>query len=106
MRLACRSRWRGALKARGRVAAGRPAPTTLRLTGGRGAYEHPRRTPGSVEAARQTSRACPPQGGDAGHARQVQGPALRRSEEHTSELLSLMRISYAVFCLKKNIQSK
>src|SRR3546814_9485763 len=28
------------------------------------------------------------------------GPA-RRSEEHTSELQSLMRISYAVFCLKK-----
>src|SRR3546814_3336361 len=27
--------------------------------------------------------------------------ALRRSEEHTSELQSLMRISYAVFCLKK-----
>src|SRR3546814_8119007 len=32
----------------------------------------------------------------------------RRSEEHTSELQSLMRISYAVFCLKKKkkIQSK
>src|SRR3546814_7229164 len=28
--------------------------------------------------------------------------ALLRSEEHTSELQSLMRISYAVFCLKKN----
>src|SRR3546814_6304244 len=28
-------------------------------------------------------------------------PHLRRSEEHTSELQSLMRISYAVFCLKK-----
>src|SRR3546814_4560194 len=27
--------------------------------------------------------------------------ALNRSEEHTSELQSLMRISYAVFCLKK-----
>src|SRR3546814_3577245 len=27
--------------------------------------------------------------------------APRRSEEHTSELQSLMRISYAVFCLKK-----
>src|SRR3546814_3839912 len=27
---------------------------------------------------------------------------LRRSEEHTSELQSLMRISYAVYCLKKN----
>src|SRR3546814_1505368 len=29
--------------------------------------------------------------------------ALARSEEHTSELQSLMRISYAVFCLKKKI---
>src|SRR3546814_7930768 len=27
---------------------------------------------------------------------------IHRSEEHTSELQSLMRISYAVFCLKKN----
>src|SRR3546814_2923166 len=31
----------------------------------------------------------------------VSGRRLRRSEEHTSELQSLMRISYAVFCLKK-----
>src|SRR3546814_11577442 len=30
-----------------------------------------------------------------------QEPGSRRSEEHTSELQSLMRISYAVFCLKK-----
>src|SRR3546814_8182743 len=30
--------------------------------------------------------------------------AAQRSEEHTSELQSLMRISYAVFCLKKKIQ--
>src|SRR3546814_5542328 len=29
-----------------------------------------------------------------------------RSEEHTSELQSLMRISYAVFCLKKNKRLK
>src|SRR3546814_5854406 len=29
-----------------------------------------------------------------------------RSEEHTSELQSLMRISYAVFCLKKKKQAK
>src|SRR3546814_8527112 len=29
------------------------------------------------------------------------GPKPARSEEHTSELQSLMRISYAVFCLKK-----
>src|SRR3546814_5540741 len=30
----------------------------------------------------------------------------RRSEEHTSELQSLMRISYAVFCLKKKTQTR
>src|SRR3546814_3990988 len=29
----------------------------------------------------------------------------KRSEEHTSELQSLMRISYAVFCLKKTIKT-
>src|SRR3546814_4004986 len=29
------------------------------------------------------------------------GPTIVRSEEHTSELQSLMRTSYAVFCLKK-----
>src|SRR3546814_3908555 len=31
---------------------------------------------------------------------------LQRPEEHTSELQSLMRISYAVFCLKKKKQQK
>src|SRR3546814_3899373 len=31
---------------------------------------------------------------------------MARSEEHTSELQSLMRISYAVFCLKKKTQKK
>src|SRR3546814_3222072 len=36
--------------------------------------------------------------GEAAMSRQA---ASRRSEEHTSELQSLMRISYAVFCLKK-----
>src|SRR3546814_1798531 len=33
--------------------------------------------------------------------RAVPGRLTARSEEHTSELQSLMRISYAVFCLKK-----
>src|SRR3546814_3044256 len=32
---------------------------------------------------------------------EVEDPVGGRSEEHTSELQSLMRISYAVFCLKK-----
>src|SRR3546814_1244807 len=34
-------------------------------------------------------------------ARKIQRFLSQRSEEHTSELQSLMRISYAVFCLKK-----
>src|SRR3546814_5774919 len=42
--------------------------------------------------ARPFSSSCAP----------TRGPA--RSEEHTSELQSLMRISYAVFCLKKKTQ--
>src|SRR3546814_8710302 len=41
--------------------------------------------------------------------RRISGPdrdGSRRSEEHTSELQSLMRISYAVFCLKKKKKQK
>src|SRR3546814_1338544 len=38
--------------------------------------------------------------GEAGHEIDLV-PGIARSEEHTSELQSLMRISYAVFCLKK-----
>src|SRR3546814_4862652 len=44
--------------------------------------------------------------GSSGAAKKSAGPfggmaGMARSEEHTSELQSLMRISYAVFCLKK-----
>src|SRR3546814_2719782 len=43
-----------------------------------------------------------PRAGARGAGRTRPGPAAEaRSEEHTSELQSLMRISYAVFCLKK-----
>src|SRR3546814_3004988 len=57
-------------------------------------FRSPRRSPRAWNAdsnatPRQSARA-PPRSGVAG-----------RSEEHTSELQSLMRISYAVFCLKK-----
>src|SRR3546814_2665060 len=38
---------------------------------------------------------------DAGFWGRLDARAAKRSEEHTSELQSLMRISYAVFCLKK-----
>src|SRR3546814_711497 len=47
---------------------------------------------------------------DQGHAFAIvgytrEGFVIQRSEEHTSELQSLMRISYAVFCLKKKKQT-
>src|SRR3546814_9001527 len=41
---------------------------------------------------------------EAGWDFKVRGRLQYRSEEHTSELQSLMRISYAVFCLKKKIK--
>src|SRR3546814_5481064 len=43
-----------------------------------------------------------------GNLDRITADAIRRtrSEEHTSELQSLMRISYAVFCLKKKNQQK
>src|SRR3546814_3711869 len=72
---------------------------------------------GTSEAARgrqhETARAgAEPQRGERrGHCRvavdidrelcAIRAAAVERSEEHTSELQSLMRSSYAVFCLKK-----
>src|SRR3546814_1348501 len=51
-----------------------------------GEYSKRQSVPGFSSASRRARRAC---------------LTASRSEEHTSELQSLMRISYAVFCLKK-----
>src|SRR3546814_1272830 len=51
--------------------------------------------------ANSVSSALQANGGSGG-----QITVVSRSEEHTSELQSLMRISYAVFCLKKKIKTK
>src|SRR3546814_6376848 len=56
-----------------------------------GAGQQPLRCPAVPTAQRAASRSLE-------YGRAPQNP---RSEEHTSELQSLMRISYAVFCLKK-----
>src|SRR3546814_1121990 len=73
-----------------------------------------RRLPGkiAVPAGKRTDlslvpshlrRCCPPASG--GGPADARGLAEgNRSEEHTSELQSLMRLSYAVFCLKKKKQ--
>src|SRR3546814_10789923 len=69
---------------------------------------------------RPAHRPRPRARGQEGHARHLSGldrdvqerhrvrfrEARARSEEHTSELQSLMRISYAVFCLKKKKNTK
>src|SRR3546814_5754742 len=59
------------------------------------------RNPGHRECAARRSRASQPGAAAAAGWRSTAAPRPRRSEEHTSELQSLMRISYAVFFLKK-----
>src|SRR3546814_6049241 len=57
---------------------------------------------GNGVRAQDRPRAQPPRlGGMRDERAEIEGHVLARSEEHTSELQSLMRISYAVFCLKK-----
>src|SRR3546814_3287117 len=56
----------------------------------------PRRTPSQGNSIPHQ----PPRGEPTRQQREIFG-RIGRSEEHTSELQSLMRISYAVFCLKK-----
>src|SRR3546814_6793612 len=71
-----------------RLDRGLPRPHAQRIIGKRGII--------GVEHKRGAAIRVPDQIGMV-HARSL----LLRSEEHTSELQSLMRISYAVFCLKK-----
>src|SRR3546814_3136017 len=93
-----------------------PGPARLRLAAGRGPSLVVR--DGAVVEAPAIVRADDPVPVDARtrHRRPtggievsvVQDPEVgaARSEEHTSELQSLMRISYAVFCLKKKKKQK
>src|SRR3546814_4768625 len=87
-----------------RGAEGAPPTMTARRVRSRGSGRPAQRPLGrrvSAQGAPQAERGR--QGDLAGAAGQIE-PAVRkppRSEEHTSELQSLMRISYAVFCLKQ-----
>src|SRR3546814_3400295 len=62
--------------------------------GRRGVDRQDRQGEGGADAVRADQRL-------EAHALVLGGEAVERSEEHTSELQSLMRISYAVFCLQK-----
>src|SRR3546814_1332366 len=75
---------------------------------------HRRRSGSTARRRRQSGANASPRCPQGPSARQRRSPAAGRvparsrsdrSEEHTSELQSLMRISYAVFCFKKEILS-
>src|SRR3546814_5692082 len=92
-------KWKGSAKS---------SSSASRLSGGRGKGAA-RRT---VRRASRSSCALPLDRSSESPRKSPRGPMekeisaspSRRSEEHTSELQSLMRISYAVFCLKKKKQ--
>src|SRR3546814_4514690 len=63
---------------------------------------HPRHAPAPAAASERSPARFPEARRRKGRGRTAAG----RSEEHTSELQSLMRISYAVFCLKKKTHEK
>src|SRR3546814_5168008 len=71
----------------------RPAPGRTEVDASRQTADRAQRHPCRAVPRTQRCRTCPTR-------RQP------RSEEHTSELQSLMRISYAVFCLKKKQKKK
>src|SRR3546814_18583824 len=89
-----------------------PYPTLFRSPRARGCHRLSREGAGLVEAAGEVIAAVAPLAAELGDALRSSSacsmtcskpctPRRARSEEHTSELQSLMRISYAVFCLKK-----
>src|SRR3546814_2300349 len=81
--------------------------TTLFRSEARSRAEEGKRAHGELEEGRRRfagwrSPCGYRRSGSSDQRRRVQRASVRhRSEEHTSELQSLMRISYAVFCLKK-----
>src|SRR3546814_7366586 len=82
-----------------KTAIGRRLPNmTYREVGGLVSWASCPKAVGRYDGPRP-ARAFDPTG--SGSHRGSHGGCAMRSEEHTSELQSLMRISYAVFCLKK-----
>src|SRR3546814_2698895 len=83
-----------------RIACRHPGGHVRRVPGRASGRTRPSRShralDGTVSCARRANG-----GGDCRRGRFRRRDRIGRSEEHTSELQSLMRISYAVFCLKK-----
>src|SRR3546814_10323038 len=91
-----------------RSAGATPSSSAAILSRGSRVAQPPSR-PRRRRARRRFPPPCRPRTGDRyPHTARGSPPRAerRRSEEHTSELQSLMRISYAVFCLKKKKQEE
>src|SRR3546814_3793622 len=94
---------------RAAVAAGLLRQSVLERAGDVGLVEDVERAEGIGDEHRAVDQVVgQPESGDAYDAVLLvsHDQNTRRSEEHTSELQYLMRISYAVFCLKKTTKNK
>src|SRR3546814_3856541 len=76
-------------------------PARIASRGGRPFHPRRPRRPRAVRTAPRPLALFPREISPAAFRLMAGHAGTRRSEEHTSELQSLMRISYAVFCLKK-----
>src|SRR3546814_1528397 len=85
-----------------------PSPAAARARAASHVRRHRRDRAAPADHPLAHAQGMPRQGLDNHHRGQPRGAFGRpdRSEEHTSELQSLMRISYAVFCLKKKIKKQ
>src|SRR3546814_1355055 len=114
-----RRRFRARADAAGRIARGAHRERTGAIERAGGAGRNGRVSPRAAAAAlwRESARTLRqlrqlPRAHGAGRCDRARAAAAqrglshRRSEEHTSELQSLMRISYAVFCLKKKKKTR
>src|SRR3546814_5048649 len=81
-----------------------PYTTLFRSAGLKGSDAHP--IAGVQRPTKRSGRRSPGPISAAWERRKSAEADLQRSEEHTSELQSLMRISYAVFCLQKQNPTK
>src|SRR3546814_3554536 len=86
--------------------AGFPMLATSAMLKRRQVWEQSRCWKDGCAVERRTARECSPPNGNISLGIEQEQEWPSRSEEHTSELQSLMRISYAVFCLKKKKRTK
>src|SRR3546814_9684066 len=77
------------------------SPEPMRITSSKSTDRNGTAAPADPAGDRRSGPDCRDDAARGGERARPHRDQVARSEEHTSELQSLMRISYAVFCLKK-----